>query len=278
MSVIVGAVFAVGLAVCVSIRDASIHHVADRVLAVVTSETHTGQPTHTITTDIGERQNVQLANGTELELNTHSIVHVSLDPASRHVTLERGETIMNVTDDNVGPWVLRCDDLEIEMRAAKVHVRCEPTEMASRLDVISGKASVRRAADIERALSGHPRSQSLLVQAGEFLLIRASLGVPSRFNPAELDRRMAWTQGMVVFQGDSLKDAVAELNRYNKRQLVIGDDSITSLIPGGTFNVTDVDEFASSLSKVFGVRVFHMRADGAGAGVIVLVGRDYGGV
>lgn len=278
ISIIVGTVFAVFLAVCVSIRDASIHHAAERAFAFIATATQAARPTQTITTEVGERRNVQLVRGTELELNTNSIVHVDVDPESRSVVLEQGEVILNVADDTHGPWVLHCDDLEIQMVSAKVHVRYESMDGSSRLNVISGIASVSRAAQIENSLPGHPRFHPQLVRAGEFLMIRSSLGEPSRFNPAEVDRRLAWTQGRLIFQGDSLKAAVNEFNRYNKRQLVIGDDSIAGLVPGGTFNVTEIDEFVSSLRGVFGVRVVRMPGGGAGPEVLMLVGPDYRGL
>jgi transmembrane sensor len=275
LSTILGTVFAVLLALCASIYKPSIQYASEQVIAAMMNATRPLSQAQTITTDVGERKSIQLANDAELALNTRSTVHVDPNPKSRSVVLERGEVIFNALDD---PWVLRCDDLEIKVVSAKIHVRYEAMDSSSRLNVIEGQVSVRRAAQVESSLPGYSHFDPIVVRAGEYLMIRASLGAPERFNPAEVRRRRAWMQGVLILQGDSLKDAVAELNRYNKRRLVIGDDSITRLVLGGTFDVTRIDEFAESLNKLFGIRAVPMPAGGAGQGGVMLYGPDYPGI
>jgi transmembrane sensor len=60
---------------------------------------------------------------------------------------------------------------------------------------------------------------------------------------------------MLVFRDRTLADAVAELNRYNERQLVIDDPAIAGLLIGGSFRATNVDEFAELLQKGYPVRI-----------------------
>src|SRR5690606_16082989 len=36
---------------------------------------------------------------------------------------------------------------------------------------------------------------------------------------ARIDRELAWREGKVAFAGETLADAVTELNRYNRRQV-----------------------------------------------------------
>jgi transmembrane sensor len=70
---------------------------------------------------------------------------------------------------------------------------------------------------------------------------------------AEAARRFQWIHGRLAFAGEPLVEAVAEFNRYNRRQLVIGDRAI-SLIPiGGQFGVSDMQSFVAAL-RLLGVR------------------------
>ncbi len=84
----------------------------------------------------------------------------------------------------------------------------------------------------------------------------------------------------MVLAGEALRDAVAEFNRYNRMQLVVGDDSIGSLPTGGAFYTTEIDTFTRSLNRLFGIRAVRTRPSGnaAAADVVMLVGADYSGM
>jgi transmembrane sensor len=69
----------------------------------------------------------------------------------------------------------------------------------------------------------------------------------------DVERRFAWTAGYVSFSGETLAEAVEEINRYNARKLVISDRTIHSLTIGGKFLATDVDSFVAAL-RPLGVR------------------------
>jgi transmembrane sensor len=68
-----------------------------------------------------------------------------------------------------------------------------------------------------------------------------------------MSRKLAWTQGRLWFDRVTLAEAVAEFNRYNRRQLVIDDPAIESFHIGGTFDTQDVDNFVGAL-RSFGIR------------------------
>ena len=48
---------------------------------------------------------------------------------------------------------------------------------------------------------------------------------------------------MVSFEGESLGTAVAEINRHNRRQIVIDDPSLASVPVVGVFRTTDIEGF-----------------------------------
>jgi transmembrane sensor len=72
-------------------------------------------------------------------------------------------------------------------------------------------------------------------------------------------------------QGAPLKEVVAEVNRYNRRQLAIIDPSIENERLGGTVCPADLDGFLS-LIDAFGVRVVGRAWDGSDREVIRLAG------
>jgi transmembrane sensor len=51
----------------------------------------------------------------------------------------------------------------------------------------------------------------------------------------------------------TLAEAVAEFNRYNRRQMVVDDPRIATLHIGGVFDATDLNSFVEAL-RTFGIR------------------------
>jgi transmembrane sensor len=71
---------------------------------------------------------------------------------------------------------------------------------------------------------------------------------------SEIERRLSWQTGVLTFQGQTLAEAVSEVNRYNTRRLVITDPSIADLQLGGTCRGVDLETFVALLELLFPVR------------------------
>jgi transmembrane sensor len=61
-------------------------------------------------------------------------------------------------------------------------------------------------------------------------------------------QRLAWTDGKIDFDG-TLAEAVAEFNRYNRRQLQIVDASVSARHIQGLLKATDPDAFAQEVQR-----------------------------
>jgi transmembrane sensor len=70
----------------------------------------------------------------------------------------------------------------------------------------------------------------------------------------EMEQRLSWRSGLVVFRATPLAEAVAQFNRYNKRKIVLADPSIAALGVGGVFRATDQEVFLKLLETGFPVR------------------------
>src|SRR3546814_10951084 len=59
-----------------------------------------------------------------------------------------------------------------------------------------------------------------------------------RVRPQSIDEirdLLSWREGLLVFRGTPLVEAVAEFNRYNAQKLVVDDPSIAAIPVGGSF-------------------------------------------
>lgn len=98
---------------------------------------------------------------------------------------------------------------------------------------------------------GHRKA---VVSAGNYAVVSGGTVGVSRLSTAQMARRTAWSEGVITFDGETLEQAVTELNRYRSKPLVIGSPEIASLRVGGTVHTADSDTFIRSLSSAFGLR------------------------
>lgn len=94
------------------------------------------------------------------------------------------------------------------------------------------------------------------VIAGERAIVRnLKLEKIEELEPSEVERRMSWRRGILVFAGEPLSEAVAEVSRYTEFRIEIGDSSLGDIPVGGYFQAGEVDSFLRALESAFGVHI-----------------------
>jgi transmembrane sensor len=98
---------------------------------------------------------------------------------------------------------------------------------------------------------------------GEVAAVRhGRVSIIKRMQPEEIARKLAWIMGKLSFQGETLTEAVDELNRYNLRHLIVADPFIREISVGGVFTATDPDSFVDALEHTFHVMGIRPSGDG----------------
>lgn len=203
-------------------------------------------------TAIGERRVVVLSDNSRIELNTNSKVVVRYRKGVREVKLIRGEAVFEAAKDS-RPFLIKAAEAVMHADAG--------AEMAVRLRSDGAAVTVKRGAV---ALDPEPteRKDELRLTAG-VAAIYSSAGSRSRaVSDSEIDRALAWRQGAIALNGQSLEQAVAEFNRYNRQQISIADPSISGLRLAGYFQTTEPRSFVTAVTGAFPVRASE-GADGA---------------
>ena len=195
-------------------------------------------------TQVGERSILQYRDGSAVYLNTAS--HVELRADSRHLYghMVSGEAFFRISRTS-RPLRLTVDGLQIDSPAAQLNVRYDAAE--ARISVLEGQLR----------LSCNCAAQEVMLPAGYELRVDRGNGLsrvePRRMTQHELDNLVGWRDGRVRFDGQPLAEAARELNRYNRRQLVIADPDIGGRLIGGSFLANDVDSFVATLTRDFAV-------------------------
>lgn len=208
----------------------------------------------TYETRVGVFSRIVLEDGSVVDLNTNSEVHVRLGAQRREVRLTRGEGRFQVAHDVNRPFVVAANGAAVRAVGTAFTVRLRD---ASQIEVVVSEGKVAIAAP--RVPEAPP------LAAGESAVVQAGHVSVSPMSPQALERKLAWTAGRLEFRGEPLAEAVAEFNRYNLRQIRLADASLGSLRVGGNFKATDPESFAAALASAFKLHV-----DPAGTDAIVL--------
>jgi transmembrane sensor len=201
-------------------------------------------------TSRGEYLHATLSDGSELEVNTASQVQERFTPDRRVVILARGEALLRLNPRDARPFSLLVGDLALEAQDATVSVR----------RMLTGETQV-----FVSAGTVHVRGTSQ--SAATAILRSAEAGLVARYTVVLLSRRLsiqiaaplpikcglAWRRREICLSNTPLEDAVAEVNRYSERELVISDSSLSSLRMGGVFRVADSAAFTRALRRLFGI-------------------------
>jgi transmembrane sensor len=211
-------------------------------------------------TGVGEQQLVVLDDGTRMTLNTATRVRVDLGSAQRTANVDGGEALFEVAKDARRPFVVRVAGAEVVAPDAVVAVRF--TKGGSRGDdgvavtLISGQATLQAAAD--RGTNGLVPDRPLVMQAGERVRLVSGGAAPSApsVDRPDMDQVVAWKRSEAVFDGASLSDAVAEMNRYSRTPIVVvGNSAIENLRVSGLYRTGDNAGFARAVATLHGLNM-----------------------
>lgn len=223
---------------------------ADNTTSIVSN----AQPNHVIgqtyKTAVGEISNVSLADGSKLKLNTDSEVRVHFSATQRTVHLLNGEVFFEVAKDVSKPFVVEARSERVTAIGTAFSVDLSHSASTEVL-VTHGKVRVGRA-----ALSVPSPYQELFLTPGQKVVIRDNQPQVSTNNDA--DNELAWRQGMIVFEGETLEQAIREIDRYTPLSFKIVDADIATIPVGGYFKTGDLEQLLLVLEQNFGVQSYRL--------------------
>ncbi len=199
----------------------------------------------TYSTGIGEQRLIQLADGSQVTLNTDSVLKVRVDTHQRHVELARGEAYFDVAKLGGVPFVVESGRTEVRVTGTHFNVRQgDPqTDPSVRVDVLEGRVLAGAHAATQ------PSGAAVLLASQAVILDRN--GLVRWRGVADETRIDDWRQGRVYFNETPLRDAVADMNRYSKTHLVITTPGIADMPVSGVFRAGAADSFARALSLAY---------------------------
>lgn len=232
----------------------------------------------TYTTAIGEQADERLPDGSLISLNTDTEVDVHYQDSARIATLRRGEAHFTVARDTTRPFGVRAGEHIVQAVGTAFNVRIQE---AGAVEVMVTEGIVRILdADTPRGDVGasvpddwwnQAPQRTGLVQ-GQAAVLRepppGTIGLPEviRLQPAELEMKLAWQSGVLIFEGETLAAVLDEFARYTTTTFTIGDPALAEQRIGGIYEVGDTENLLLSLKENF-----HISAQRLGDNRILLL-------
>lgn len=188
----------------------------------------------------GERQVVVLKDGTEVTLNTDSLLTVSYSGKARQAVLERGEAYFDVSSDPERPFTVSAGEDSVRVLGTSFVVRHEP--QAFSVTLVEGRLEVNS-----------PDQPSVVLAAGE-RAVRAD-GQGFKVDQPQVQAVTAWQKGEIILSDTALTEAVKEFNRYADVPIVLNGAEVEALRISGVFQTDKAAEFAVTVAELNGLKV-----------------------
>ncbi|UTW44128.1 FecR domain-containing protein [bacterium SCSIO 12696] len=210
------------------------------------------------TTQVGEQSEVVLPDQSRLKLNTDTRLKVTYTASARSVELLSGEAYFDVAKDPQRPFVVVAGGRSVTAVGTAFNVELRD-QSAVEVLVTEGKVaisdSVEAEAAVHNAITGPAeKKESIYLTVGQKVQLDvAGRGPVTTIEESDVETSLAWQQGMVVFQGESLEQVLAEISRYTSADFEIVDNTIKNIEVGGFFKAGDTDQLLFVLKHNFGI-------------------------
>lgn len=194
----------------------------------------------------GEMRTVPLGDGTTVTLNTDSRIQVYDQAGQRRIRVLRGEVLVERMPAG-RPMSVEVDGRNLHAETATFLVRkleSQPTQvLVQRGDVLLAAAS----------------NQPLHLSADNGASFPRDAAQPvrlARLRNGQLGRDLAWREGKIALQGETLAQAAAIYARYSNTPIVITDAELAKQPITGLFAANNPVGFSQAVADIFDAQMY----------------------
>lgn len=187
-------------------------------------------------TAVGQRQSLDLADGSHVLLNTASAFSSQIDEHQRVSQLLRGEAYFDITKDSSRPFQVAAGPILISVRGTAFSVRY--------LDD-TAEVSVERG-EIEVHTRGN--DTRIYLASGDSIRVGPD-GIGKRIHGVTTSQ-LAWVHGRLIFDDRPLHEVLDELRRYYPGWIINHNAELDGLRITGNYRLSEPADIMRSLAQV----------------------------
>ena len=187
-------------------------------------------------TVVGERQRLELEDGSKVLLNTNSAFSSKVVNAQSSARLYQGEAYFEVPADLEFPLVLDAGPVRVSVR-----------DTAFAVSYLNGEAQVRvQRGDVD--LRVNSAGAQMRLSAGNSVRIGPNgFSKTARLNP---QTDLAWVQGRLVFENCPMGKVLDEVRRYYPGWIVNNNEKLASVAVTGNYRLDQPLDIVRSLAHI----------------------------
>ena len=201
-------------------------------------------------TGTGEQRTIQIADGSQLLLNTDTAVSVDYQDTSRQIILHHGQAQFTVAKDKTRPFTVIAGELQVQALGTVFEVY---RKSSGDIDVSVQEHTVAASlsADGDRLKTS---ALPTLIQQDQQLRYTHGSGT---LNPPEMinnELSGAWHQHRVIVKDQPLGELIAEIERYRPGRIFLGSDDLSNLRVTGLFSLADPEASLEKVRAILGLK------------------------
>ena len=211
-------------------------------------------------TDVGEQETVNLADGSSVFLNTASRIEVRYGASARDLRLLSGEAHFDVAKHKNRPFSVYAGDGVVRAVGTAFTVRLN--DDAIEVTVTEGDVAL---ATYSETRTGAPDNQQTVnriapapltnLTAGHHAIFSSEVEAVDPITDGEINRRLAWRQGMLSYAGEPLGHVIDDIGRYTDLKIVATDGGFEDISVSGHFKIEELDAIFDVFEVTFGLTV-----------------------
>ncbi|WP_137132640.1 FecR family protein [Rhizobium sp. FY34] len=195
----------------------------------------------------GEQRSVTLPDGSVVDLSSASAIALHFSDRERRVELLEGAAYFTAAPKAGAenrPFVVE----GAEGTATALGTQFVMDRLSDSVEVTVVEHEVRvNLTDPEH------QSASAILAPGQSVRYSARTGLGT-VQEKDVELAAAWRQGKLVFDRVPLADVVAELNRYRRGRIAVGNPTLANRTVSGVFETRDLDRALATITHELGIR------------------------
>ncbi|WP_305908061.1 FecR domain-containing protein [Methylomarinum sp. Ch1-1] len=170
-------------------------------------------------------------------------MNTDYSPQQRRIELIAGEAEFVVAKDKARPFVVVADGQEVKALGSDFIVKKQQGGVS--VTVIESAVQVSQPAS--------PKIEPVVLRSGE--RIDVASGRPlGQMRTVNAERVRAWRDNRLIFEGETLDNVVAEINRYRPGHVFLSDNTLAGYRVNVLFHIDQIDKVLAVIDQTLPVK------------------------
>jgi ferric-dicitrate binding protein FerR (iron transport regulator) len=210
------------------------------------------QSEQTVTTGASQWHHMTLPDGTAVHVDARSRVEVAYTDEERIVHVYEGSAVFDVAKDPKRPFVARTHLIDAMAVGTRFGVTLDPgvtTTVSEGVVKVTGR--------------GKSDGKAVVLKAGEELRVSDSTLTSPHFAHVDAERKLQWTNGLLILGGLTVSEGVEQLNRRNRTQIIVESPTLgAKVVEFASVKVDSPETYAKAVAQESGVTMILDKENG----------------